>query len=104
MYCCSEFEACNAASPVTACRFGSTLLDGGAVEGEFDCMLTCLRGLDGAFGDSYDVETCAAECGSAECNADHAGPTATALISCMLGIDNVESPLACQEACQMLPQ
>jgi hypothetical protein len=103
-YCCAEFEACNASDPVTACRFGSTLSGGEPIEGEFDCMLSCLRGLEGALGDAYDVATCAGECGSSECNPNEAGPFAADLISCMLGIDNEDNPLGCQDACAMLPE
>src|SRR5690606_4740812 len=74
--CCTEFAECNASGPTTSCRFGSTLLEGDAVEGEFDCMLSCLRTLDGAVGDQYDVDVCAGRCGAAECDADSAGAAA----------------------------
>ena len=100
--CCSEFEACNASDPVTACRFGSTLYDGQAIEGEFDCLLDCMR-TSGYLGDEYELNECAASCGSAECNPDESGPAATDLMGCMLGLNNVDNPTACREACEMLP-
>ncbi len=105
-FCCSEREACEATKPRTACRWGATLLEGEPIEGEFDCMLACLRNLppEDFLGDEYNVEECAAQCGSAQCNEAEAGPAAKNLITCMLGINNEDYPLGCQEACQMGPE
>ncbi len=102
-FCCSEFEACNASGPKTSCRFGSTLLAGFPVEGEFDCMLACLRDVDYFYGDETQMLDCADQCGSSECNPGKAGLAAQELVACMLGYENTEYPLGCQDACKMGP-
>jgi hypothetical protein len=108
-YCCDEVEACAATNPETACYYGSTSrlgFDGEPIVGELDCILDCLRELpyEEFVGDQDQVDTCALECGSAECNEDEAGPASVALASCLLGIGNDVAPAGCQEECALIPE
>ncbi len=99
--CESEFSYCWATDPETSCLFGSTLYDGEAIEGEFLCMLECLK--DIPLGDAdrgeLDVADCAAQCGSSECS-DEASPITQTLSLCMLGAnEGATNPLGCQDEC-----
>jgi len=107
-YCCEEAEACGASDPYTACYYGSTArLDfaGDPIVGEADCILDCMRNIpyEEFIGDQDQVDACALECGSAECNEDEAGAASVALASCMVGITAAD-PLGCQEACSIVPE
>lgn len=108
-YCCEEVETCSAEDPLTACYWGSTArlgFDGEPIVGELDCILDCLRNIPyGDFiGDQDQVDECALECGSAECEESEAGPAAVALASCLVGIGNDDAPLGCQEDCSIIPE
>lgn len=98
--CGEVWETCNAADPSAACRWGSTsfVVGDGTAVGEFDCMLACFDELGEDFiGDDYDVEQCAAQCGSAECDASQAGPVAVSLAECL--IDTEDDLDGCQAEC-----
>jgi len=106
--CCAEAKACAATNPYTACYYGSTArlgFDDQPITGELDCILDCLRNIpvDEFLGDQDQVDACALECGSAECDESEAGPASVALASCMLGIDNDAYPAGCQEECAIAP-
>jgi len=108
-YCCAEVEACSADDPLTACYYGSTArlgFNGEPIVGELDCILDCLREIpdDEFVGDDYEIESCAAECGSAECNEDRAGDASTALAACLVGIGNDVAPAGCQTECAILDE
>jgi hypothetical protein len=99
-HCRSAWETCNAAEPSAACRWGSTafVVGSATVEGEFDCMLACFKELgDDFIGDSYNVDECAIQCGSAECNQDTAGPVAIAVAECLGGTG--DDDIGCQLEC-----
>lgn len=109
MYCCDEVEVCAAEDPLTACYFGSTSrlgFDEEPIVGEFDCILDCLRNLpyEEFLGDQAEVDACALECGSAECDEDQAGPASAALAACLLGVNNDVAPAGCQEECALVPE
>jgi len=100
--CKSSWETCNAAEPSAACRWGSTsFVDGSTtVEGEFDCILTCFKDLGDDFvGDEYDVNQCALQCGSAECNQNSAGPVAISVAECLSGTG--DDDIGCQIECDI---
>lgn len=110
--CCEEFEACNASKPATACRYGATKYldpDNEAIEGEFDCIFQCLTDLRNDPNSGYiafddDLDDCAAQCGSLECDDSKAGPAAFNLSACMLGISlSPENAAGCQMECGLDP-
>lgn len=108
-FCCEEVEVCSATDPETACYYGSTSrlgFDDEPIVGELDCILDCLRNIpyEEFVGDQDQVDACALECGSAECDESEAGPATVALASCLVGIGNGEYPLGCQEDCAILPE
>jgi len=108
-YCCAEVEACSAEDPLTACYYGSTArlgFDGEPIVGELDCILDCLREIpdDEFVGDDFEIETCAAECGSAECDENSAGEASVALASCLVGIDNEVAPAGCRFECGIVEE
>lgn len=99
--CESEFSYCWATDPETSCLFGSTLYDGQAIEGEFLCMLECLKDIPLSDADrgEGDVGDCAALCGSSECS-EAASPITQDLSLCMLGANpGAADPLGCQDEC-----
>jgi hypothetical protein len=103
--CCDEFEQCNALEPATACRYGATVLDGASISGEFDCIIECLYGIpqEDYVGGQDELDACASLCGSAECDDTKAGPAATSLAGCMLGLTTPSNPAGCQVDCEMNP-
>lgn len=102
--CETSFETCYSVEPDSACLYGSTafMVGGKTVEGEFDCMISCFNALvedDNFLGDEVDLESCQAECGSAECDPNQAGPVTTTLAECLLGLSTDEDPDGCQAEC-----
>ncbi len=81
--CGESYAVCNASDPETGCRYGSTSYDGMAIDGEWDCIDSCMVATGAAF-DEGEVEDCAALCGSAQCDSTSAGPVATELMKCMI--------------------
>jgi hypothetical protein len=102
--CGSEFRTCYSVDPDSSCLYGSTsyMVDGGTVEGEFDCMLECFAALvadEDFIGDEVDLESCQMQCGSAECDPELASPVTTDLAACLLGLTTDEDPDGCQAEC-----
>jgi len=87
--CCDKgWSACNALKPDASCRYGSTMLNGSAVEGEFDCMLLCLA--TDYVGDQEQVDACAEQCGASECG-DALGKVAQDTAECLVGLTSTDA-------------
>lgn len=100
-HCCDEQSQCNASGPDAACSFGSTMLDGAAIDGgEIACMMECFvsRKAAGTFkSTAEDVTACEELCGASECGARGASATTTALASCIIGLK--DSSDGCRASC-----
>lgn len=98
------FKTCYSVTPDSACLYGSTsfMVGGSTVEGEFDCMLACFNERSDSsdfLADEDDLDECQARCGSAECDADAAGPVTTNLAECLLGLSTDDDPDGCLSEC-----
>ena len=103
--CCEEQAACNSLEPMNACAFGSTLLEGRAIEGgEVACMMECFADLASTGnldGDESDIDACAASCGASECGTQPANLVSRELASCILG--DTRGDQGCRLECGLSP-